>query len=203
MRLLFKITMQKDVTALKSLNSQQTQQSEGSLCYCLLTGHWATGICLKSIGKSAPEARTRARPSVASMGPSSNWFPWLSLFLSMSLPEPRMHSHHVPTLPKAVCQMGARSPVLQRTARHLVCLPSCFSQIEIAGKKFKPAYTDPSKSKYFTKLTAFRWNFVLKLNKQTKRSGSIKTSCFSVFRRKKIFLFYSEKAFHCWDCFRK
>lgn len=74
-KLLFKITTQKDVAALKSLNSQQTWPSEGSLCYCLLTGHWATDICLRSLGKSVAEAGTRGRPSVVSMDLSSGRFP--------------------------------------------------------------------------------------------------------------------------------
>lgn len=92
----------------------------------------------------------------------------------LSLPGPQLHPHHVPTLPEAVCRMGARSPVLQRMVWHLLCLPSRFSQMEIARKMFKPAHTEPPKSKYFTKFSAFHWNFVLKWNKQTKNLAESK-----------------------------
>lgn len=57
--------------------------------------------------------------------------------------------------------------------------------MEIAGKIFKPEYTEPSESKYFTKLTAFHWNFVLKRNKQTKNLAESKhlVSAFSEERK--------------------
>lgn len=118
----------------------------------------------------------------------------------LSLPGPQLHPHHVPTLPEAVCRMGARSPVLQRMVWHLLCLPSRFSQMEIARKMFKPAHTE---IKVLHKIFCVSLEFCFEMKQTNKKSGRIKTSCFSVFRREKTFLFYSEKAFHCWDCFRK
>lgn len=136
---------------------------------------------------AAAEAGARAGPSVVSVAPSSDTFP----FLCCPSPGPSCthtisHSSRLP----GGCQIS--SSAVTSALPSLLLLPNGDSRKNIEASTHRTI-----KIKVLHRIYCISLEFCFEMKQTNKKSGSIKISRFSIFRRNKTFLFYSEKAFHC------
>lgn len=143
---------------LKIPTSEQTQSEEANLLSQV--GHWAVGIGWRSL------ERQRQMPEVECRGWSRllEAAPMALPIIAVLFPALRMHLPHIPSLLKAGVRFWSSDTPCDICSAFLLLLPH--RELEKGRKILKPEHADPSQSKYFTKLTVFHWNFVLKATQQ-------------------------------------